>query len=92
MKIPAPFWNLLKRLGKESEKMHWTTISDSRYGTPKLSEDEIEKSEKLIDYLKEKRVLPIIGYILEMEKGSFFIHDSGRPWEIVRNDSTLTPK
>ena len=92
MKIPETFWNLLKRLGREPEKMHWTTLGDSRYGTPKLSDEEIKNSEKLVNYLKEKRVRPITGYILEMEKGSFFIHDAGRPWEIVRNDSALTPK
>lgn len=71
--------------GVNTDKYHFTTLGDSKYGTNKLTKEELDGLARTTEWMKEKKVVPITGYILELEKGSFFIHDSGKPYELVKN-------
>lgn len=72
IKVPATFWNLLKKLGRKPEKMIWTTLG-SRWAATDLTQDEIEMMRKSVEWCNENKLAPISGFVQEQKKGTYFI-------------------
>lgn len=73
IKVPATFWNLLKKLGANPEKMKWDYLFGYLAATD-LSDEQQEQMRRHVGAMTEKRITPISGYIYEFpKKGAYFV-------------------
>ena len=72
MLIPQTLWNLLKKLGREPEKMKWCYVFGYLAATD-ITEEEEKVMRSTVEWSNGKKIEPLKGYIIENKKGAYFI-------------------